>query len=378
MRAIRSASERKCYAERVRDPYEVLGLGRSATDAEIKTAFRRLAAKHHPDRNPNDPEAQGRFKELNQAYQILCDPQKRSAWDRYGEAAFRPGGGPGMDFVDLGGLDGIFGDILGAFGIRTGDRGDLRKRIKISFEEAARGCDKEISYERIDTCENCGGRGAERGATLATCGACNGRGKIRFQQGLFPIAVDRICSNCRGTGQIPSVPCGTCRGSGLSARTRSVQVTIPAGIEGGSSRIVQGGGNRVRADRAAGDLEILVEVAPHPFFRRTGDDVVCSVPITFAQAALGGEIEVPTLEGKVKLRVPPSTQPGTVLRVKGKGIPHRVRAGRGDQLVEVTLEVPTKLSSRAQDLIEQLGKELGEDVQPQQRTFVEKLKDLFG
>ena len=364
---------------RVRDPYEVLGVARNATEADIKAAFRRLAAKHHPDRNPTDPDAQARFKELNQAYQILGDAQKRSAWDRYGEAAFRPGGGgPGVDFVDLGGLDGIFGDILGAFGIRTGDRGDLRKRIKVSFEEAARGCEKEISYERIDVCERCSGRGAEPGSVVTTCNACNGRGRVRFQQGLFPIAVERPCSHCRGTGQAASSPCIDCKGQGLSPKTRTVQVTIPAGIEAGSSRIVQGGGNRLRADRAPGELEILVEVAPHPFFQRSGDDVVCSVPITFAQAALGGEIEVPTLEGKVRLRVPPSTQPGTVLRVKGKGISHRVRAGRGDQLVEVTLEVPTKITDRARNLIEDLGKELGEDVQPQQRTFVEKLKNLFG
>jgi molecular chaperone DnaJ len=201
---------------------------------------------------------------------------------------------------------------------------------------------------------------------------------VRFQQGLFPIAVERPCAHCRGTGKSPKSPCTDCKGQGLSTKLRTIQVTIPAGIEAGSSRIVQGGGNRLRPDRAPGELEIIVDVAPHPFFQRSGDDVVCSVPITFAQAALGGEIEVPTLEGKVKLRVPPSTQPGTVLRVKGKGIPHRVRAGRGDQLVEVTLEVPTKLNGRARDLIEELGKELGEDVQPQQRTFVEKLKNLFG
>jgi molecular chaperone DnaJ len=363
----------------VRDPYEVLGVARSASEAEVKAAFRRLAAKHHPDRNPNDPDAQARFNELNQAYQILSDAQKRAAWDRYGEAAFRPGGGgPGADFVDMGGLDGIFGDILGAFGIRTGDRGDLRKRIRISFEEAARGTEKEITYERIDVCERCSGRGAEPGSQVSTCNACNGRGRVRFQQGLFPIAVERPCGHCRGTGQTANQPCLGCKGQGLSTKQRVVQVTIPAGIEAGSSRIVQGGGNRLRADRPAGDLEILVDVTTHPFFRRSGDDVLCSVPITFAQAALGGEVEVPTLEGKVKLRVPPSTQPGTVLRVKGRGIPHRVRAGRGDQLVEVTLEVPTKLTGRAKGLIEELGKELGEEVQPQQRTFVEKLKNLFG
>jgi molecular chaperone DnaJ len=362
----------------VRDPYEVLELNRSATDAEIKAAFRRLAARHHPDRNPGDSSAQARFSEINAAHQILSDPQKRAAYDRFGPAAFNPGGAPGVDFTDLGGIDGIFGDILGAFGIKTGDRGDLRKRIKISFDEAAKGCEKEIRYERSDLCDRCSGQGAEPGTQVSTCPACNGRGRVRFQQGLFPLAVERSCSRCRGTGQLAATPCSGCRGNGLVTRSRTVEVTIPAGIEAGSTRTVSGAGNRTRADRPPGELELIIDVLPHPFFRRVGDDVVCSVPVTFAQAALGGELEVPTLDGKVKLRVPPSTQPGTVLRVRGRGIAHRLRAGRGDQLVEISVEIPTELSDKARQLIEQLGHELGEDVQPQHRTFVEKLKSLFG
>lgn len=363
----------------VRDPYEVLGVERNATDADIKRAFRKLAARHHPDRNPGDPEAQARFSEVNQAYQILGDPQKRAAWDRFGAAAFRPGGmGGGVDFVDLGGLDGIFGDILGAFGIRTGDRGDVRQRVKITFEEAARGCTKQIRYQRAAVCGTCRGEGAEPGSYVPVCPACNGRGRVRFQQGIFPIAVERSCSRCRGTGRTPTTPCHTCRGSGLVAEEQVLDVPIPAGIESGSSRVIERAGSRTRPERAPGDLELVVEVAPHPFFRRAGDDVVCRVPITFAQAALGGEIDVPTLDGKIKLRVPPSTQPGSVLRIRGKGFAHRLRAGSGDQLVEVSLEVPTHLSDRAKELIGELGKELGEDVQPQQKTFVEKLKSLFG
>jgi molecular chaperone DnaJ len=362
----------------VRDPYEVLEVGRNATDAELKSAFRRLAARHHPDKNPGDAHAQARFSELNAAYQILSDSQKRAAYDRYGAAAFRPGGAAGVDFSDLGGIDGIFGDILGAFGIRTGDRGDLRKRIKVTFEEAARGCQKEVRYERTEACERCSGQGAEPGTPVSVCAACNGRGRVRFQQGLFPLAVERPCSRCRGTGQLASTPCRGCQGAGLASKSHTVELTIPAGIEAGSSRVVPGAGNRTRPDRPAGDLELIIDVAPHPFFKRIGDDVICSVPITFAQAALGGELEVPTLDGKVKVRVPPSTQPGTVLRVRGKGIPHRVRSGRGDQLVEIALEVPTSLSSKAKQLIEDLGRELGEDVQPQQKTFVEKLRSLFG
>lgn len=364
----------------VRDPHEVLGVGRGASEAEIKSAFRRLAVKHHPDRNPGDPDAQQRFTEINQAYQILGDPQKRAAWERYGEAAFRPGGaGPGgMPFVDLGGFDGIFGDILDAFGIRGGDRGNVRVKLELSFEEAARGCEKEVRYEVMDRCDGCRGSGAEAGASVSTCPACNGRGRVRFQQAIFPIAVERPCSRCRGTGQLPSTPCKRCSGAGLQKKSRTAEVSIPTGVESGSSRVVEGAGSRGGPERPAGDLEILIEVAPHPFFQRDGDDVLCTVPISFVQAAIGGEIDVPTLEGKVKLRVPPSTQPGSVLRIRGKGLPHRLRGGRGDQLVEISVEVPTELSARAKELLEQLGRELGEDVQPKQKTFVEKLKSLFG
>jgi len=366
----------------VRDPYVVLGVDRGAGEAEFKSAYRRQAAKHHPDRNPTDPEAANRFKEINQAYEILRDPQKRAAWDRYGEAAFRPGGGgaggPGVSFVDLGNMDGIFGDILEAFGIRSGDRGSVRQKLELSFEEAARGCEKELEYEVVDLCGECDGRGAAAGTSVSSCMACNGRGKVRFQQAMFPIAVERMCSRCRGTGQIPSTPCKRCTGAGLEKKKRTAQIGIPPGIESGSSRIIEGAGNRARLDRPAGDLEVVVEVAPHPFFRREGDDVLCSVPVSFVHAALGGEVEVPTLDGKVKLRIPPATQPGSLLRIRGKGIPHRIRGGNGDQLVEVSVEVPTNLSDRAKELIEQLGLEMGEDVQPQQKTFVEKLKSLFG
>lgn len=367
----------QCYAPLVRDPYAVLGIQRSANEAEIKTAFRKLAIQHHPDRNPGDPEAANRFKEVNQAYQILSDPEKRAAYDRFGEAAFRPGGG-GPDMPDFGGLDDLFGDLLGAFGFRGGDRGVIRKSVEVSFEEAAHGCDKEVVYERVDLCARCSGRGGEPRTRIETCAACGGRGKVRFQQALFPIAVERPCSRCRGTGQIPTVPCSGCQGTGLSKAQRKLEVQIPPGIETGSVRTVDGAGNRTRADRPAGDLELVVEVASHPLFRRVGDDVACQVPISFSQAALGGEVEVPTLEGKVRLRIPPATQAGSVLRIRGKGIPHRVRSGRGDQLVEVTIEVPARLTERARALIEELGRELGETVQPQEQSFMEKLKGLFG
>jgi molecular chaperone DnaJ len=362
----------------VRDPYEVLGVNRDASEAEVKAAFRRLAAQHHPDRNQGDPSAQARFTEINWAHQILSDAEKRSAYDRYGPAAFQAGGRGMSDVMDFGGFDEIFGDILGAFGFRGGDRGDIRLPLELSFEEAALGATREVRYQREGTCGTCAGRGAEPGTRVELCAACGGRGRVRFQQALFPLAVERSCSRCRGTGSIPSTPCRTCAGKGLVTSTSVLRVDVPAGVEHGATRVVEQAGNRTRQDRAPGNLELLVEVAPHPFFRRAGDDVVCRVPITFVQAALGGEIDVPTLEGKIKLRVPPSTQPGQVLRVKGKGIEHRLRSGRGDQLVEVSVEVPSELTPRARELIEELGRELGEDVQPQQRGFLEKLRGLFG
>jgi molecular chaperone DnaJ len=362
----------------VRDPYEVLGIDRRASEAEIKAAFRRLAALHHPDKNPGDPEAGARFKEANLAHQILSDQDKRAAFDRYGEAAFRPGGAGGIDLSDLVGFDDLLGDLLGAFGIRTGERGDIRKTLELSFEQAALGCEREVSYERLDVCAICAGRGAEPGTRIDTCSVCAGRGRVRFQQALFPIAVERSCSRCRGTGQVVVTPCRACSGRGLAKTERTLAVEIPPGIDDGATRTVNQAGNRVRQDKPPGNLELVIQVAPHPFFRRIGEDVVCKVPITFAQAALGGEIDVPSLAGKIKLRVPPSTQSGSVLRVRGKGFPYRIRGGRGDQLVEVAVEVPARLTERARELIEELGRELGEDVQPQQHSFLEKLRGLFG
>lgn len=364
----------------MRDPYEVLGVSRDASPGTVKSAFRKLAAKNHPDLNPGDADAQTRFKEINAAYQILSDDQKRAAYDRFGASAFESGGMPGgADYVDLGslGLDGLFGDLLGAFGIRTGDRGDLRKKVRLTFEQSILGCDQDVSYERVDTCDGCAGRGAAPGSRVDRCGACNGRGRVRFQQGVLPLAVERPCSACRGTGRIPRSPCPDCQGRGLRKIIKNLSVTLPPGIEHGATKIVEGAGNRRHPDRPAGDLELVVEVEKHPFFQRQGDDILCSVPISFVHAALGGDIEVPSLTGKMKVRVPPATQPGSVLRVRGKGVPHRMRSGAGDQLVEVQLEVPTHLSPRAKELIEQLGQELGTDVQPKQRSFVDKLKDLF-
>ena len=369
----------------MRDPYELLGVDRSATQDEIKSAFRRAATMHHPDKNPGDDGAQQRFKEVNAAYQILSDPEKRAAFDRFGGAAMGGATGPGgpfgdapFDMADLN-LDGIFGDLLGALGIKVGDRGTLQKEVKITFVEAAFGCTKEITYDRVASCSDCSGSGSAPGAATERCSVCSGRGRVRFQQGVFPIAIERPCSRCVGTGRLVINPCPTCRGAGLKSKPRTVEVSIPPGIENGATRLVDRGGNASRADRPAGDLELTIRVSPSDFFTRVGDDVVCTCPISFAQAALGGLIEIPTLEGKVgKLTIPAGTQPGAVLKVKGRGIPRRIAGGRGDQLVEVKIEIPTQLTPAQRDLIAKLAEDLGEKVQPQQASFMEKLRNLFG
>jgi molecular chaperone DnaJ len=369
-----------------RDHYEVLGVTRTATHEEIKIAFRKRASEHHPDKNPGDPHAHIRFKEVNTSYQVLSDPQRRAMYDRLGHSAETPGspfssGGPFaggvIDMADLN-VDGILGDLLGVFGVGRGEKGDLKQDLEISFEEAAFGCEKEMSYTRVVTCTDCRATGSAPGSVPTTCGACDGRGRVRFQQGLLPIAVERTCTRCKGSGRIVTDPCPRCHGTALMPASNSLTVTLPAGVEAGATKLVPGAGNRPRPDRPPGDLEIHVKVKAHPFFRRQGDDVHCTVPITFVQAALGAEVQVPTLEGRGKLRVPPGTQPGSILRIRAKGIPHRVGVGRGDQQVEVTVEVPTQLTARQRALMEELAKELGEDVQPIQKTFVEKLRDLFG
>jgi molecular chaperone DnaJ len=370
----------------LRDHYEVLGVRRDATPEEIKSAFKKLVAQCHPDRNQGDPSAHERFKEINLANQVLSDENRRSMYDKFGHRAEEPGSpfgargpfpGGYVDISDIA-IDGILGDLLGVFGVGRGDKGDVKRELEVTFEEAAFGCEKAMRYDRIVSCIDCSGSGAAPGTMPEQCGACGGRGRVRFQQGILPIAVERSCSRCRGTGRTARHSCSSCRGSGLVTVPETLSVSIPAGTEAGATKLVPGAGNKPRSDRAPGDLELTINVAPHPFFRRTGDDVVCTVPITFAHAALGGEVEVPTLEGKGKMRVPPGTQPGSVLRIKGKGIPHRAGLGRGDQRVEIAIEVPTQLTPRQREILGELAKELGEDVQPQRSSFMDKLRDLFG
>lgn len=369
-----------------RDHYETLGVPKSAGPDDIKAAFRKLASQHHPDKNPDDPKAAVRFKEINAAYQVLSDPQRRAMYDRFGHRAEEPGSpfasngpfaGGVVDFSEIA-IDGILGDLLGVFGVGKGDRGDLKRELEVTFEEAAFGTTKTMRYDRIVSCNDCRGSGSAKGSQPETCSACNGRGRVRFQQGLLPIAVERVCQRCKGRGTVVTNACTGCKGSGLITNENTIEVTLPAGVEHGATRVVNGAGNRPRADRPAGDLELEIKVLAHPFFRRAGDDVVCSVPLTFTQCALGAEVEVPTLDGRGKLRVPAGTQPGTTLRIKGKGIARRAGIGRGDQRVEVTVEIPTSLTARQKELIEELSKELGEEVTPLRKGFMEKLRDLFG
>lgn len=381
--ASRDASARPpCYDGRVNDPYQVLGVSRDASPEEIKSAFRKLASRHHPDHNPDDKQAGERFKQINAAYQILNDPKRRIIYDRFGETgAGVGGGGVPFDFSHFAeiNLDGMVGDLLGAFGIGSkSDRGNVKQEISIRFEEAVFGCEKEVSYERVELCSECRGSGAAPGAATSACPACHGRGRIRIQQGFLPLAMERSCSTCRATGRIAQTPCTSCKGEGLVRKSRPVLVQIPPGIEHNATQLVSRAGSVVRPNRAPGDLELTVKVQPHQFFRREGDHIVCSVPITFPQAALGAEVDVPMLEGRGKLRVPAGTQSGAVLRMKGKGVPRRVMGGRGDQLVEITVEVPGQLGERARQLVEELGREMGTEHQPQHRSFLEKLRDLFG
>ena len=366
----------------MKDPYEVLGVDRTATPEEIKSAFRRLAQKHHPDRNPDDPDAVQRFKEMNAAHQILSDPKKREMFDRFGASGASSGspfaGGVPFDFGDLN-FDGFFGDLLGALGIKVGQTGPLQKEVKLTFEEAAFGCTKELTYERVEPCVDCGGSGSVKGTEPTTCKDCKGRGRVRIQQGVLPIAIERPCPACKGAGRVVTDPCRACRGAAVVSKSRTIEISVPAGTENGATKLVERGGNYARADRPPGDLELIIRVAPHEFFRRVGDDIVCSLSIPFPLAAIGGEIEVPTLDGRGKLRIPSGTQPGTVLRVKGKGIPRRAIQSRGDQLVEIGVEVPKELTADQKRIIEELAATLGQKIQPvsPEASLLDKLKNLF-
>ena len=356
------------------------------TDQELKSAYRKLAMQWHPDRNPNNPDAEERFKEVTEAYAVLADSEKRSLYDRFGHAGVgNAGGAPGFDgtaFQDLGDIFGEFfgfGDAFGGGGRRRNrvQRGaDLREDLTIEFEEAAFGTETRVMVRRHEACEDCHGSGAAPGKTATTCRACAGRGQVRYQQGFFSIA--RTCPTCQGTGNVITDPCLKCKGEGRILRQRAVDAKIPAGVEDGTRIRFTGGGEAGPAGGPAGDLYIVLHVKEHPFFVREGNDLHCVVPLSVTQAAMGAEIRVPTLEGEHILKIPDGTQPGTTFRVRHKGVPVLSGHGKGDLYVEVRVQIPSKLSKRQKELLQELETTAKVDNQPMMRTLLGKVKDIFG
>lgn len=361
-----------------RDYYDVLGVSRSAAPEEIKKAFRRIALECHPDRNPGDADAERRFKEATEAYAVLSDDEKRRRYDRMGHSAFQnAGGGTPYERVDFSSfseiLEGLFGGVFGGGARRARAGGDIEVDLSISFEESALGAEKTIEVSRRQTCDDCEGTGAAPGTTVGSCPACSGRGEVRYQRGFFSVA--RPCATCGGSGRRIEKPCPSCAGDGVVPKTEEMTVKVPAGVEDGSIRTVKGAGEKGRG--GSGDLHVRVRVEPHPFFERDGADVRVTVPLSFPQAVLGAQIDVPTLGGKVKMRVPSGTQSGKTFRLRGKGFPVLGGYGKGDQLVKVLVEVPEKISKKQKQLIAELAAEMGEEVHPQQKSFLDKLRALF-
>lgn len=358
-----------------RDYYDLLGLARGADEGDIKRAYRKLAVKLHPDHNPDNASAEDEFKAVSEAYAVLSNADKRRRYDQLGHAAF-DGGGVGFDPADFSSfgdmIEGVFGDL---FGRRSGASRpkDLRYDLTVRFEEAALGTEQEIEYEHSVLCSGCDGNGADRSARQAECPACQGRGAVRYQRGLF--SSSRPCSTCEGTGIRPGARCKACSGQGVTKATARLRVRIPPGVEDGAVRTVSGAGNQTPA--GSSDLHVYVRVKSHPLFKREGADLRCEVPVGFTQAALGDQLEVPTLEGKVTMKLPPGTASGKVFRLRGKGLPVFGGYGKGDQLVEVQIEVPEKLTARQRTLLEELASEMGNETLPQRRTFLDKLKSLI-
>ena len=373
------------------DYYEVLGVTRSASDGEIKSAYRKLALKYHPDRNPGDHTAEERFKEAAEAYAILADGDKRAAYDRFGHAGVGQGGGPqGFDpsvFSDFGDILGGLGDIFGfgdAFGgRRAGPRrgADLRYDLEISFEAAAKGTETQIRIPREETCTTCKGSGSASGSGPETCPQCRGVGQVRYQQGFFTVA--KTCGHCRGAGRIITKPCQTCRGNGRTTEQRDLKVKIPAGIATGQRLRLSGEGEHGVQGGPPGDLYIVVLVADHPFFQRHDDDLHCELRVPFTTLALGGSVQVPTLDGEEALHVPDGTPSGTVLKIRQKGLPNVSGRGHGDLFVSVVASVPKKLSKEQRKAMEELKRVLPADVHQTERDsgdkpFFERVKDIFG
>ncbi len=362
-----------------RDYYEVLGVDRNADGDALKRAFRKLAMEHHPDRNPGDKDSEERFKEASEAYEVLSDSDKRTRYDRFGHAGFQGfGGDAGFQGVNINDIFGeIFGDIFGGGGrrARTRNRGaDLRYNLELTFEEAAFGTEVGVKIPRPKRCEACEGTGS-KSKQLRTCPTCGGAGEVRFTQGFFAVA--RTCSQCGGTGQVVTDPCKTCRGAGKTDAVSELMVKIPPGVDTGTRVRLAGEGEPGEQGGPPGDLYVVVHVKEHALFHREEYEVFCEVPVSFAQAALGAQIEVPTLDGMTKMKVPEGTQSGKIFRLKGKGIPHLHGGGRGDQHVRVVVETPQNLTSKQRELLEQFAQACGEEANPQSKSFFQKVKELL-
>lgn len=375
------------------DYYELLGVDRSASDDEIKKAYRKMAKKYHPDLNPNNAEAEKKFKAVNEAYEVLSDSQKKARYDQYGHAGVDPnfGAGAGAGAGGFGGFDfGDIGDIFGSFfgGGFGGGRenpnaprrgNDTGTTLYLSFEEAAKGCKKKINVTRVETCSDCSGSGAEKGSTPKTCPNCQGRGRVTITQRtpFGTMQTQQVCSQCGGKGKIIDKPCRTCAGKGRIRKNKEQEVTVPAGIGDGQVLNLRGAGDAGVNGGPSGDLRINISIRPHPIFTRDGYDVFCEIPITFAQAALGAEIIVPTIDGKVKINIHEGTQPGDEIKLKNKGIERLNSIGRGDQYVKVAVEVPKNLTAKQKTLLKEFDRTTDEKNYKKRNSFFDKVKEFF-
>jgi molecular chaperone DnaJ len=383
-----------------RDYYEILGVPKNATDAEIKKAYRQLAKKYHPDLHPGDKDAESKFKEVNEAYEVLSNKNKRARYDQFGQAGVDPnfgGGAGGSPFTGDINIDDIFNSVFdgfGGFGGFSGFGGNTRRHsanvprrgsdsessVSISFEEAAKGCVKTVSYDQVAACSDCHGTGAKSGTSARTCPQCGGSGQVRVSQ-RTPFGVvqtTRTCDRCGGSGRVIDTPCPVCGGNGHVRQHRTIEINIPAGIDNGQILNVSGKGNTGLNGGPSGDLHVSVSVRPHPIFERRGNDIWCEMPITFSQAALGADVVVPTIDGRVEYQVHAGTQPGDVFKLRGKGIPKLGSRGRGDQYVKMTVEVPKNLSQKQKDILREF-ESVGEERNYQKRkSFFDKIKNMFG
>ncbi len=374
-----------------RDYYEVLGVQKGASEDEIKKAYRKMAKQYHPDLHPGDKEAEASFKEVNEAYEVLSDSDKKARYDQFGHAGVDPNfgaGGAGGYGGWGGGMDFDFGDIFSSFFGGGGQRAnpnaprrgsDVGASVILSFEEAAFGCKKQVDVRVIETCRTCGGSGAAKGTTASVCPVCRGSGhEVRQQRTPFGVVQSQVvCSRCQGKGKIIETPCPDCRGGGQVRVSTKVGVNIPAGIDDGQVLTVRGKGNAGVNGGPAGNLEVQISVRPHPIFERDNYNLLCELPLTFAQLALGAEIEIPTLEGKVPYTVKEGTQPGEIIRLRGKGISYVNGRGKGDLIARITVEVPKSLSSKQKDLLKAFEESLGEKNYQKRKTFFDKVKDVF-